>query len=215
MKRLAWVIGLSFGLATGAFSQYRGMGRGGFVGGGGFRQPSFGHRYGLGFGNVVFPGGLSPLHRPFFQRSFLGRRPFFTTFAYPFFLGGFDYYGDFGYPYPPSQPSVIVVYPPPSAPQVVVQQTDPPRPARPVMHNYSFSSESNSAASYQNQPIVFSIALKDHSVSQALAYGVVDGTLHYIDTRGQQHQTSLGQVDRALSEKLNRAKRIEFGLPPE
>jgi hypothetical protein len=202
MRRIAWVMGLWFGLATGAFGQVRGFGRGGFVVGGGFHQPSFGNRFNFGFGSVVFPGGRPTLHQPL-VRPFFGRRAFYSPFAYPLFGGGFGYYGDFGYQYPPSPPTVIVVYPPPPAPQVIVEERESPRTVRSEIRDYT------------DQSVVFLIALKDQSIVSALAYWVVDDTLNYIDTNGQKQQTPLWQVDRALSERLNRAKKIDFGLPPE
>jgi endonuclease YncB( thermonuclease family) len=61
--------------------------------------------------------------------------------------------------------------------------------------------------------VTFLIALKDSSVYTAVAYWVEGDTLHYITPQGRHNQVSLELVDRALSEKLNQGRKVEFKLP--
>lgn len=193
-----------------------------------------------GFGNVVFPGtGTAPrAAAPFsFPSSFpqrLGaavsgwpgytgapvvepwqRRTTVVPMIWPVYVGGF-------YPYDPG-PSVTVVAP-------------PQQPAAPVTINQYFLGESgrelvraapverDAVQTYQvparapaettTESVLFLIALKDSSVYSAVAYWIEGESLHYITPQGKHNQVSLELVDRALSEKLNQGRKVEFRLPP-
>ncbi|MGC8791824.1 MAG: hypothetical protein ACP5U2_00355 [Bryobacteraceae bacterium] len=186
-----------------------------------------------GFGNVVFPGTgtAPPPGMPFSgQSSFaqrlgatvsgwpgypgvlpmdgLRRRVAVVPMIWPVYVGGY-------YPYWDPQPQVTIVMP--------LQ----PAPA-PVTINQYFASEARpqereTVTTYQApvrapveppaESVTFLIALKDSSVYMALAYWVEGDTLHYITPQGQHNKVSLDLVDRALSEKLNQGRKVEFKLP--
>jgi hypothetical protein len=174
--------------------------------GGGFRAPVTvrpGARFGFGFGNVVFPGGLRPLRlgtvRPFHHGRFFS--PFASPIAYPVFVGGFGGY------YPPPEPSVVVVYAQPPEPQAVAE-------SRPTVVINQYLGEEPRRVTESPRPVIFSIAREDRTVETAVAYWVVGDTLHYITPEGRRAQMPLGQVDRARSEQLNRESGLDFGLPP-
>ena len=60
---------------------------------------------------------------------------------------------------------------------------------------------------------VYLIAFQDGSIQAALAYWVDGNTLHYVSSRREQREASLESVDRALSQRLNRERRVEWHLP--
>ena len=63
------------------------------------------------------------------------------------------------------------------------------------------------------QQVYFLIALKDSTIETAVAYWVVDDTLHYVNLQGQQSRVPLERVDRDFSRRLNQGRRIGFELP--
>ncbi len=186
-----------------------------------------------GFGNVVFPGtGTAPragvpfsLPSSFPQRLAatvsgwppytgapavdpLWRRGHVYPMIWPIFVGGF-------YPYYEPQPNITIIMPSQPA-------------AAPVTINQYFAGETKSieretVSTYQApvktpveppaDSVTFLIALKDSSVYSAIAYWVEGDTLHYITPQGKHNKVSLDLVDRALSEKLNQGRMVEFRLP--
>ena len=60
---------------------------------------------------------------------------------------------------------------------------------------------------------LYLIAFKDHTVETATKYWTDGVMLHYFPSNGAHVQVRLGLVDRALSQKLNREKNLEFDLP--
>jgi hypothetical protein len=60
---------------------------------------------------------------------------------------------------------------------------------------------------------VFLIAMKDHTIYAANSYWVENNTLNYITIQGDQNSASLDLVDRELSQRLNRDRKVGFGLP--
>ena len=60
---------------------------------------------------------------------------------------------------------------------------------------------------------VFLIAMKDHTIYAANSYWVENNTLNYVTIQGDQNSASLDLVDRELSQRLNRDRRVGFGLP--
>jgi len=206
--------------------------------GGGYEFRTYGSPH--GFGNVLFPGtGTAPraavpfsVPSSFPQRlgaivsgwpgytgapslDPLRRRTTVVPMIWPVYVGGF-------YPYEPAQPSITIVAP-------------PQQPAAPVTINQYFGGEAARSASagplaeretvrtYQAparapaeepvESVLFLIALKDSSVYSAVAYWIEGDALHYITPQGKHNQVSLELVDRALSEKLNRGRKVEFRLP--
>jgi hypothetical protein len=59
---------------------------------------------------------------------------------------------------------------------------------------------------------VYLIAFQDHMIRAVAAYWVSGATLHYVSLDHQEHQVAMDQVDRAMSEQLNRERRVQFSL---
>ena len=81
----------------------------------------------------------------------------------------------------------------------------------PPSHPYADATQAASAAS--DQPTIYLIALKDHTVVQALGYWMQGTTLHYISTEHTVNQISSDLVDRDLSQRLNDERGLDFKLP--
>jgi hypothetical protein len=64
-----------------------------------------------------------------------------------------------------------------------------------------------------NQPIMFLIAMKDHTIYPALAYWVEGDTLNYITTEGSRNRATMDLVDREFSKQLNDERHVPFKLP--
>jgi hypothetical protein len=69
------------------------------------------------------------------------------------------------------------------------------------------------AAPADDQPTLFLIAMRDHTIFPALAYWVQGDTLNYITLQGAQNRVSLSLVDRDLSKQLNGERNVPFRLP--
>jgi hypothetical protein len=212
MKRVAQLV-LCCLLVQCAFAQRGGGGRGGgggTRGGGGFRGGGFrgggsigGFRGGSGVGSGFRGGG-----------GFVGSRGGFGRGGY---YGGFrygrSYYGGFGfglgvyapwYYYPPA-------YDP--APPVIVYQNPsytPDPPPRPVLRDYA---ENAPPARAPGEQVVYLIAFQDGSIQAAFAYWVDGNTLHYVSTRREQREAPLESIDRTLTLRLNRERRVDVQLP--
>jgi hypothetical protein len=63
------------------------------------------------------------------------------------------------------------------------------------------------------QETIYLIAFTDHRIQAAIAYWVDGGVLHYVTRQHEQRQVLLGNVDRNLTEQLNRDRHIDFRLP--
>lgn len=193
--------GVSSGFHGGGFVGSGFRGYGGFRGGyGGFR------RYG-GFGRY---GGFYPNRYPF---GFgLGFYPYsywpYYDYGYPY--SGYPYYGqsypysnyDYGYSSAPA-----VVYQSDPAPPVTVYEA--PRTARPETREYS-----PVPSAYSTEKPIYLIAFENQdNIRAAQAYWVTGGTLHFITLQHEQRQAPLDSVDRALTYRLNRERRVDFHLP--
>jgi hypothetical protein len=62
-------------------------------------------------------------------------------------------------------------------------------------------------------PVVFLIAMKDHTVYSASSYYVDGRLLNYTTMQGAQNTVSLDLVDQDLSRRLNRDRSVAFALP--
>ena len=186
-------------------------GGGGFHGGSGFRGGGF-HGGGFRGGFGGFRGG--------FGRGFYGRNRFFFGFGLGFYPYSYwPYYYDYGYPYYGynyGYPYSAYDYGYSSAP-AVVYQSDPapvtiyesPRAARPETREYSTAPSAQS-----NEKPIYLIAFKNQdNLRAAEAYWVTGGTLHFITLQHEQRQAPLDSVDRALTYRLNRERRVDFHLP--
>jgi hypothetical protein len=101
------------------------------------------------------------------------------------------------------QPSGMKLYQAPPGPyQQQPQDQDAPAAARPRV-----------AAVGNDQPTLYLIAFRDHSIVQALGYWMEGGVLHYVSVEHTLNQASLDLIDRTLSQRLNDERGVEFKLP--
>ena len=181
-----------------------------------------------GFGSVLYPGtGGPPGSRP--AGGFIRGVPQVAhphhgrtvVIPYPVF------YGDFGYDTPPQTYAPAAGYendagyaPASQPPVVIINKNFRPDTVNPVMRDYSETPLPESTMRRydqpgvnDDQPTVFLIALKDHTIFPAVAYWVEGDTLNYITTQGSLNRASLELVDREFSKQLNDERHIEFRLP--
>ncbi len=64
-----------------------------------------------------------------------------------------------------------------------------------------------------DEPTLYLIAFKDHSIIQALGYWMEGGALHYVSVEHTLNQVSMDLIDRDLSQRLNDERGIQFKLP--
>src|SRR5579864_5292896 len=176
-----------------------------------------------GFHGGGFRGGYGGF-RGGFGRGFYGRNRYFFGFGLGYYPYSYwPYYYDYGYPYNGypyygySYPYSAYDYGYSSAP-AAVYQSDPappvtiyesPRTARPETREYS-----SEPASQSNEKPIYLIAFKNQdNLRAAEAYWVTGGTLHFITLQHEQRQAPLDSVDRALTFRLNRERRVDFHLP--
>jgi hypothetical protein len=107
-----------------------------------------------------------------------------------------------GYPGYDSQGSNVTVVYPPSPPAQVVY-VEPPRP---VIHEYDWSSGAATSP-------VYLIALKDGTIYGASSYRVEAGSFQFVTLDGEKKQTPVDSLDRPLTLRLNRERRVPFQLP--
>ena len=115
-------------------------------------------------------------------------------------------------------------------PSVVINQNFVPQAANPQIRDYNWNDNSNGDQSgfrmYQapsgpqptaqqpgDQPTLYLIAFKDHSIVQALGYWMEGSTLHYVSAEHTLNQASLDMIDRDMSMRLNSERGVEFRLP--
>lgn len=87
----------------------------------------------------------------------------------------------------------------------------------PPSHPYADAEQQHPRAQRQaandDQPTIYLIAFKDHSIVQALGYWMENATLHYVSVEHSLNQASLDLIDRSLSQRLNDERGVEFKLP--
>jgi len=149
---------------------------------------------------------------------------------YPVFYGGYYYdpsigatqqpapaygYGDpnaYSYGYAGDDPGA-----PSQSPVVIMNQSYRPDTVNPVMRDYSNTplpaAAPNPGGLPDDQPTIYLIAMKDHTIFATVAYWVEGDTLAYITVEGNQNRASLALVDRDFSAKLNADRNVEFRLP--
>ncbi len=233
------LIGLAFGQghpggswSLGGFGSvlYPGMGHAptatppiGQFGGGGFSH---------GFAN---PGRAShPQHGstaivpyPVYYGGYYGYDPSAAGYANGGGPGPGAGYGDDGSQSGPGLPSVVInqnFVPPQASPQVrdysgdQQQQQQPQQDQSglklyqaPPSHPYADAAAQRAAAS--DQPTIYLLALRDHTIVQALGYWMEGSTLHYVSVEHTLNQLSIDLVDRDLSQRLNDERGLDFRLP--
>jgi hypothetical protein len=199
---------------------YPGTGHAPAVPPGGFNGPHFN----AAFGGRGFRGGPGPVEHPQHHRS--------TVVYYPVYYGGYGY--DPGYAGDQSAPQQGDPNAPPS---VVVNQTFVPPQANPMVREYNGeppAEQSSGMRMYQHQstpyadvqpaaspqrsvdddePTLYLIAFRDHSIVQALGYWMEGGALHYVSVEHTLNQVSMNLIDRDLSQRLNDERGVQFKLP--
>jgi hypothetical protein len=81
------------------------------------------------------------------------------------------------------------------------------------MHEYSPTGEPKPEPNAESKPALYLIAFKDSVIYAAEAYWVDGSTLHYVTLRHETKVTPISRVDRELSERLNRERKVPFHLP--
>jgi hypothetical protein len=177
------------------------------------------HSGGFSHSGVYFRGG-SGFRYPVYRFGFPSYRyGFWPYYGYPFSFGfGFGLgFGSWGYSpsawgWGPSAwdwgPTVISTSPPASSPPVVVQQFIT-RPATPAAESAPSQPVPQSQPT-ENRPPLYLIAFKDSVIVAAVAYWAEGETLHYVTLRHEQKTTPLSKIDRDLTERLNRERKVPF-----
>lgn len=181
-------------------------------------------RHGGGSGSILFPGTGGPpgTHRPGSPRWSVLPPPAAhpqhnrtILVPYPVFYGGY-YYG-----YDPSAPAFSQPapgydsgpgYAPPPSPLVILNQNYRPEVVNPVIRDYT-NTPLPQAAAHDDQPTIYLIAMKDHTIFATVAYWVQGDMLNYVTAEGSHNRASLDLVDRELSKQLNDERHVEFKLP--
>jgi hypothetical protein len=81
----------------------------------------------------------------------------------------------------------------------------------PPSHPYADAAGQRAAAG--DQPTIYLIALRDHTIVQALGYWMEGSTVHYVSAEHTLNQLSIDLVDRDLSQRLNDERGLDFRLP--
>jgi len=173
---------------------------------GGYRGYYGGYRgyYGNYYG--AYYGGYYPyLYAGFgFNYGYWPSYPYYG-YSYP------DYSYSYGYPAAyQSSPNVTVVYAPPASQTPVYVER--PNPVVREYDEYGQQTNRTAPASGAASPI-YLIAFRDGAIRAAASYWVEGGALHYVTLDRQQQQAPLDSVDRELSARLNRERRVSFTLP--
>jgi hypothetical protein len=171
-------------------------------------------------GNVLTPPPSIRAPHPRHQRT--------VVVPYPVFYGGY-----YGYDAPPPAPGYALPAGPPSDadqnqyPIVIINQNYRPDTVNPVLRDYSNTPLPESALKkfespsrpYEvvtangDEPTIYLIALRDHTIFPAVAYWMDGDTLNYITTEGSHNRITLDLVDREFSKQLNDERKVEFTLP--
>ena len=197
---------------------------------GGVTGPNFSGRFGGGGGRPVLANPF-PAGHPQHQRA--------VIVPYPVFYGGgygYDPNAAYAPGYADQAPPIINSG---AAPSVVINQNFIPPQANPQVREYNPNDTAPDQQSglrlYQNsshpyadvaenpaqrrqpigddQPTIYLIAFKDHSIVQALGYWMEGATLHYVSVEHSLNQASIDLIDRDLSQRLNDERGLEFKLP--
>jgi hypothetical protein len=129
--------------------------------------------------------------------------------------GGEAFPYDDGFPYyaaPPAQYSPIdkIIFPA-STPETSASAPPAGQTAHSVMKDYKWN---ESEAPSAQQPVAFTVALKDGSKRDAGAAWVQERTLHLIDSEGREQVLTADLIDREATQRLNGQKNLSLQLPP-
>jgi hypothetical protein len=234
------LLGTAFGQLRGPYSSLGGYGNVLFPGTGhapitppgGITGPNFSGRFGGAAGRPVF---ANPSHadHPQHNRTVIVPYPVFYGGGYG---SGYDPSAAYAPGYADQAPPVINSG---AAPSVVINQNFIPPQANPQVRDYNPNDappdQQSGMRLYQNsshpyadaagttttrpqaiandQPTIYLIAFKDHSIVQALGYWMEGATLHYVSVEHSLNQASIDMIDRDLSQRLNDERGLEFKLP--
>ena len=208
---------------------YRG-GSGGIVHGGGDNGYRGGSTYGFrgGYNNYMVTGAsmVTGVTAAIAATSTMaairiGRYWGFGFGAWPAYYSGYypyDYGYDYGYGYGSaspasySQPNVTVVYP--SSQSQASPNTVYVERASPVVREYDqYGQEVAPPSRGGTSSPIYLIAFKDQMIHAAISYSVDGATLRYVTLQHEAKQVSLDSIDRDLTIRLNRERRVAFQLP--
>ena len=189
---------------------------------GGFQRGGMGQRGG-GFGHsgrtVILPYPLTV--DPFYGGYSSG--PGYT--GAPFFQPQPGYYDPIWGIYNPGPlDSAPQVQQQPQSPTVVINQNFQPETVRPVLRDYSnvqlpeptfkqVVPAPQATAAGNDQPTIYLIAMKDHTIVPVLGYWMDKGALSYVTVDSVIGHVPFDQVDREFSQRLNDERHVEFQLP--
>jgi hypothetical protein len=201
---------------------------------GGINGPNFGSRFG-GPGGRVFANPYVANH-PQHGRTVIVPYPVFYGGGYGYGSGyGYDPNAAYAPGYADQAPPIINSG---AAPSVVINQNFVPQQVNPQVREYNSNDAPDQQSGmrlYQNsshpyadaggntgtrpqqvqddQPTIYLIAFRDHSIVQALGYWMEGATLHYVSVEHTLNQVSIDLIDRDLSQRLNDERGLEFRLP--
>jgi hypothetical protein len=144
-------------------------------------------------------------------------------------------YGGYGYSADYADGSASVPPPVQSTPTVIINQNFVPDHGNPVVREVPDTpdssgqgepgsyqapgpppvepSTSDAAAPQSDQPTIYLIAFRDHSIVPALAWWTEGTVLKYVNLDHGINQATLDLVDRDLSHLLNQQRNVDFRLP--
>ena len=199
---------------------------------GGVTGPYF---FGPGAGRGAIPSASFAGH-PSHRRTTIVPYPvYYGGYAYPYGYGyGSGYDPSAGYPPPAGYTDPSQTANSNGLPSVVINQNFVPPIANPQVRDYVPPDTSQDQQQQQSgmklyqapavqpapqqarrddQPTLYLIAFKDHTIVQALGYWMEGSTLHYVSAEQSLNQVSISLVDRDLSQRLNDERGVEFKLP--
>ncbi len=187
--------GFTGGGRTGGYARGGRIGGGRSFGGGAVIVP-YGYGGGYGF-DGFYPGGYRSVYNP-------------APGTYDPIFGGYN-------------PGPMLPEPVQPTPTVVINQNFQTDTVRPQFRDYSnvplpepgpaAPEPSAGPALADDQPTIFLIAMRDHTIYPVIAYWVQGDTLNYIGLKGDQNRVSVALVDRDLSKQLNAERNVPFALP--
>lgn len=130
-------------------------------------------------------------------------------YGYGGYYGGYyePFYDSGYYPAPePPESTAPVMYHPAMEPAAV-------QPVHSVIHEYGSPEDYGAPSQQEASPVLYLIAFRDNTIRAAMTYWIDDGTLHYLDRDHKEQHAPVSSVDRDLSARLNRERRVPFNMP--
>jgi len=186
---------------------------GAFRGGAGFRGGNFGYRGGV----RVFRGGFGLRGYGYYPGFYGFGLGYYDPFWYSDWYPSYPYSSDYAPSYPPDYGYSYGGDNGGAPPVIINQQFQPPAEPNSVLRQYSWSPPPQPQASapppskYGEQ--LYLVAFRDGVIRAVVAYWAQGATLHYVTMDHEQKQVALASVDRALSERLNAERNVQFQLP--